>query len=88
LGELVIHETRLSCSRVSIGVVFDGSQLCHSAERTEIRCDVQHGLKSVEEYDGPKELRMAESKRKSERATLNGALAQVTRDFVKERLIN
>jgi hypothetical protein len=42
----------------------------------------------VEEYDGPKELRMAESQRKSERATLNGALAQVTRDFVKEWLIN
>jgi hypothetical protein len=41
----------------------------------------------VEEYDGPKELRMVESQRKSERATLNGALAQVMRDFVKERLM-
>jgi hypothetical protein len=56
-------------------------------ERTEIRCDVHHGLKSVGEYDGPKELRMAENQRKSERVMLNGALAQVTRDFVKERLI-
>jgi hypothetical protein len=33
----------------------------------------------------PKELKMAESQRKSERATLYGALA---RDFVKERVIN
>jgi hypothetical protein len=87
LGELVIHKARLYCSRVPIGVVFDSSQLFRSVERTEIRCDIHHGLKSVEEYDGPKELRMAESQRKSERATLNGALAQVTRDFVKERLI-
>jgi tRNA(Ile)-lysidine synthase TilS/MesJ len=87
LGEPVIHETRLYCSRVPIGVVFDGSQLCRSAERTEIRCNFHHGLKSVEGYDGPKELRMAESQRKSERATLNGALAQVSRDFVEEQLM-
>jgi hypothetical protein len=35
-----------------------------------------------------KELRKAESQRKDERATPYGALAQVTRDFVKERLID
>jgi hypothetical protein len=43
---------------------------------------------SVGNHWKPKELRMADSQRKSERATLYGALAQLTRDFVKERLID
>jgi hypothetical protein len=39
-----------------------------TSQRATEYLTVHHGLKSVEEYDGPKELRMAESQRKSERS--------------------
>jgi high-affinity Fe2+/Pb2+ permease len=35
---------------------------------------------STRNHDKPKELKMAENQRKSKRATLYGALAQVSRD--------
>jgi hypothetical protein len=46
------------------------------------------GSGSVGNHSEPMELEIGESQRKSELAALYGALAQVTRDFVKERLIS